>query len=567
MVNIFDPTSFKNYRSLSWPLLGAIVAGFALFVGGLVRYPGSPLLYAGFTVLFTLMLLSGIYRRPSYGYLFLVVFLWLGFWLKLTVHSIFRYDYVEPIGFFDGSAAAWDGALWVPMAASMGILVGRGLYGLIARRGMPITPDSACAPAWYPSARTALWTLLIAVTVGLAAVNSIYGIQQSGLTPRTILFWPLNAVIYWLLSTGLSMCIATLLWWDICVKKDISLSIYAVFGEAFVSSMSLLSRGLYLFHIVPPLLAIYRNKNHLVWRGHRKFLLVIVISSIFFVVSLSFVSTLRSYLYQPTADFRTTTQNRITRVQVLRAVIPAVEQIIVVKGMPEEKKLEEIRRHGLARNVPMEEQYQTLTLEKTRLEQELEVRKNELPAMTGSWSGRSGLLVDEFGYQMTSGLASRVVALGIDRWIGIEGVMAVSSYPGKSKDLFLAALTERSAIGEITLYQKVCQSIYQLSDMNKYQFASLPGAAAFFYYTGSLWAVFLGMFLLTLTAIYSEYLVQYLTGNALLCALVGMNAANAIAQLGVVPRQLLIHFGMLFGAVVIIWLVQSSKWGKSTRSH
>jgi hypothetical protein len=42
-----------------------------------------------------------------------------------------------------------------------------------------------------------------------------------------------------------------------------------------------------------------------------------------------------------------------------------------------------------------------------------------------------------------------------------------------------------------------------------------------------------------------------------LCALVGMNAANAIAQLGVVPRQLLIHFGMLFGSVFIIWLLQS----------
>ena len=100
--------------------------------------------------------------------------------------------------------------------------------------------------------------------------------------------------------------------------------------------------------------------------------------------------------------------------------------------------------------------------------------------------------------------------------------------------------------------------------MTKYQFASLPGAAAFCYYTGSLWCVFLGMLLLTLMATYSEYLVHYLTGNVLLCARFGMNAANAIAQLGVVPRQLLIHFGMLFGAVIFIEALQHRPTSKLT---
>lgn len=227
--------------------------------------------------------------------------------------------------------------------------------------------------------------------------------------------------------------------------------------------------------------------------------------------------------------------------------------------MPPEKRLQEIQRHGLKKDVSMEEQYRTLNLERAELEQDLSARKKQADVAMKSWPGKAGLLLDELGYQMTGGLGGRVFALGVDRWIGMEGVMAISSYSEKNNALFLTALTERSGIGKVTMYQKICQSIYQTADMDKYQFASLPGAAAFFYYTGSLWAVFLGMFFLTLMAIYSEYLVHYLTGNVLLCALVGMNAANAIAQLGVVPRQLLIHFGMLFGAVVIIWLIQSQK--------
>ena len=37
----------------------------------------------------------------------------------------------------------------------------------------------------------------------------------------------------------------------------------------------------------------------------------------------------------------------------------------------------------------------------------------------------------------------------------------------------------------------------------------------------------------------------------------GMNFANAIAQLGVVPRQLLIHFGMIFFAMFFVTVIQS----------
>lgn len=45
-------------------------------------------------------------------------------------------------------------------------------------------------------------------------------------------------------------------------------------------------------------------------------------------------------------------------------------------------------------------------------------------------------------------------------------------------------------------------------------------------------------------------------GNGLLCALVGLNATNAMAQLGVIPRQLLIHFGMIVIAVIGISVLQ-----------
>jgi hypothetical protein len=229
------------------------------------------------------------------------------------------------------------------------------------------------------------------------------------------------------------------------------------------------------------------------------------------------------------------------------------------------KRLYRIDHQVELKEVILEDQFQSLAIEKMALEKDLRLRQAEMLQLRDSKSGRAWLLLDELGYQLTSGLISRIAALAVDRWIGMEGVMAISAYPGKSAELFTKALTERSGLGEAPLYQKVCQSIYQTLDQTKFQFASLPGAAAFFYYSGSLWLVFAGMLSLTLAALWSEHLVNYMTGNAILCALMGMNAANAIAQLGVVPRQLLIHLGMLFLGIMIIGLLQSPVWDKINR--
>jgi len=462
------PRRWSHNPVITGIILAGLLFWLSLFVGGLIGFPGSKLIYTLFSVAFLAMLVSGFYRQVSYGYLFLVVFLWLGFWLKLTVHTIFDYPYVEPIGSFDGTAAAWDGVLWVAIVASIGVVVGRLLYGLAGRKStMLISEGGFRAPVWYPRIRKWLWISMLTVAMGLAVINVIYGIQQSGLVPRTILLWPLNAVIYWVLGMGLAMGIATLLWWDISLRKNISLPVYAILAEAFFSSVSLLSRGVYIFHTIPQMLALYKNRSILVRISLKKVMLLVVVFIGLFIISFSAVNILRNYHYS---------------------------------------------------NVPIDFN-----------------------------SIKEGLVAKGVG-------ATRFI---VDRWIGVEGVMAVYSYPKKNDALFLSALTERPKIGDVTFYQRVCKSHYQEMDMSKYAFASLPGAAAFFYYTGSLWYVFLGLLVLTLAVLFSESSVLSMTGNMLLCSLYGMNVANLIAQLGVAPRQVLIHLFMVFCGLIFIWFFQS----------
>ena len=89
-----------------------------------------------FSFLFLVMLISGFYRQVNCGYIFFVVMLCLVFWLKLTVHLLVDYPFGEPVGFFDGTPAAWGKVL---LAATVGGEL-RWLRGCYAALAVTIQP-------------------------------------------------------------------------------------------------------------------------------------------------------------------------------------------------------------------------------------------------------------------------------------------------------------------------------------------------------------------------------------------------------------------------------------------
>ncbi len=165
-----------------------------------------------------------------------------------------------------------------------------------------------------------------------------------------------------------------------------------------------------------------------------------------------------------------------------------------------------------------------------------------------------------------SDIGTRFLQLAVGRWIGLEGVMAVQSYPEKSLGTFLQAATEKRSQEGVTLYQKVSNSHYRWTDSNVWQFATLPGATAFFYYSGSVWLVVLGMAVLTGLIMMGEKAVLLLTGNPLLCSLIGLSMANTVSQLGVAPRQDLPYYLMISAAICMICVIQSEWVARLIRS-
>jgi hypothetical protein len=137
----------------------------------------------------------------------------------------------------------------------------------------------------------------------------------------------------------------------------------------------------------------------------------------------------------------------------------------------------------------------------------------------------------------------RIAALIVDRWIGLEGVMTVVAYPEKSIDLLEAGFMERRLRGNLDLYTtEIARVDSNTINVDVSQYASLPGAIAFFYYSGSLPFVFIGVFILVLVMWGAERLILLVSRNPYLGAFWAMSTAQAVASFGVGNLQTLQYF-------------------------
>ena len=516
-----------------------------LFMLGLSGYSGSKVTYALFSIVIGAMLVTGFRQKISYSYLCLTIFLWLGFWLKLTLHTILNYPFVEPVeSFVEEGAEAWDEVLYAATVGSLGVMTGNIIFNFVKSHISAMRGEVKIAvPPWYPKSRKWIWTGLMITATTTIFINMKYGVHLIGLVPRMVLMWPLNAVVAWLLNIELATGIAVLLWWDIALKKNTTVPIYAIIVETFISSVSVLSRAVYVFHTIPQLWAVFQFKQLLQGGSRTKIILFSVTFALLLVISISAVTTFRNYLYQSGTYSSTVYQVNYAHWEVISGTIAFLESQLDSASLEERvalrKRISELR---------LEIQMNELVLHK-------EKRKWEESMKSGSRQYR--ILMNEFGYQVTDGFFTQILYLSVDRWIGLKGLMAVQSYPEKNMGLLENALNEKSGAGQIDIYQKISNSIYMESNNSKFRFASLPGAVAFLYYSNSFWIVMLGMIFFSLAVLVVELIINTVTANPILWSLYGAVLVSNVTQFGVFPLQSLKYYLVLSCGIGLVWMVHT----------
>lgn len=432
-----------SQHSSKWTFYFVITFWLVLYILGLTHCPDSKLLYSAFSFVFLCLALSSFRKVISYGYLFLSIFLWLGFWAKYSLHLIFKYPYVESIGHFSLTQDSFDPIFIISIVGCLGILMTRYLLGLLYVKSK-MKVEAPIATLFQNNndqyKMNYAFFLVLAITV-LTLFNIQYQIFQIGLVPQTILVWPFNALIIWLFNIGLILLIALTIGFR--GKKNLMLMLLLILVEATLSSISILSRSLFILHVAPVIVVLLYNKQITKQLSKSSIIVLMSLTIILFLISLKVVSNARTVHYS------------------------------------------------------------------------IQKPQNSLVTM--------------------------VLGLAVDRWLGIEGVMAVSSYPYKGVELLKQGILEKPIIGQQNMYQEIAQSQYRSINTKRFSFGTLPGAIAFLDYSNSLLIVFFGMMFLTMLMIFSEKLILMLTNNIFVSAVFGVNFAYNVEQFNT-PIGLFKHF-------------------------
>jgi len=471
-----------------------------------VNYPGHAIIYALFTAALNGLFILGFTKERIFFDTFIGIFFWLGFWLKFSVRVAFMGgNFHEPTGHFDGTGGAYDQALLVASCGIIALLIAAFVrrkflfsYGEVIKQ-----PRLERIFSYYQKSRKVILALFIFVVGIIVVTNEIFGIYQRGTVPRTILPFGLSGVYAWLLLFGLTSVSAVILDCEFRMKKNPYLASFIGLLECFFSNASMLSRGMILNGGSLMIGAIDNAKKRFIDLGFGYQLIVLVVFGILFVSSVFVVNYIRGYT-------------------IISSVVDAAVQ------RSKELKSEAIKSEAV------------------------KSKKLDSPELN----------VKPLDHSQLNSMALKLSVktskpLMLDRWVGMEGTMAVSSYPGLGWDLWIRAWQERYSHTGTSMYDLTfIKSPYLQVDMSKHHFIGLPGILAFFYYPGSFPFLFFSMLLLGFLGAGIEMSVFKLSGgNIILCSLIAQVVAYRFAHFGYVPYQSYLLFGSIFLNVLIIFSV------------
>lgn len=455
---------FKQYDKLAFLATFAII----LLLAGLAipKYPGQVGVYILFTIISNAMLYLGFSKNAIFFDAFIGVFLWLGFWFKLTLRLVFSGGFFsEAVGNFDRSGVAFDRGLLVATCGLSGLL----LVSLIRRNFFFNYPNQIEGLTHkhlfdiYRRYKKIILILFVLLFLSVAISNAFLGIYQKGLVTQLILPFSLNGVYKWLLLFGLASFSALFLHFEFEINKKTSLmAMLLSLLESFASSVSLLSRGMIL------------NVGGLLY-------------GVIITLNLNAIKSRLSFFV---ASF-------------LIICMLFVSSILLVNYFRATKYFDDL---------------------------------------------------SNIDHKMTA----MATPLLIDRWVGMEGVLSVSSHPNLSWDLWKTALKETYDENETSFYDNnFIKTPYLNTNKIKHHFISLPGIVAFFFYPGSFWFLFGSMFALGGLAAIIEFSVFRLGGkNVILCSLLAQVIAYRFSCFGYVPAQSYLLLGALFFNLILIYFAE-----------
>ena len=482
----------KNKKKKYFFLFKLIIIFFILylFIQGTKSYTGNIFIYFIFSIVSSYLIIFGFRKNAIFFDTFFSIFLWLGFWFKFTCTIAFTDGlFREGGGSFDYKPKSFDDALLISTYGIFAFLVA----GFIREKLMFNYPNKIKIDnndkIFNSKYRKLIWIIFLTFTLSIGFLNFYFKIYQKGLLPIYDLNFLFSGIIKWLLLFGLASISSVLIFFEAKrLKKFFVFSSFVVFFETFISSFSMLSRGM-IFNAFALLFGIYKFSNKINLKNnisyYLKFLLLI---AILFYISVAFVNYLRAnYFYVGKSLIFSSKENK------------KLDTVIIEPDNA--KKYSSLKEHN-----------------------------------------------------------SELVYLVINRWVGIDGVLAVSSKNEiLNLDFLRNSLKERADPKQPTFYELT----FNLKNKNLYDKNStnikgntLPGIIAFCYYSGSILFLIISIISISLLSSLIEY-IAFLSSkqNLIFSGLIGQVIAFRFIHFGYLPHQSYLLFSSIFLTILFVYLL------------
>jgi len=460
--------------------------------------------------------------EKSFFLFFFTLFLILGTTLKYFLNRLIGVNFIEAVGDFTFQPEAWREVLLCLFAGLISLLL---VHHLVKNKSLQFNLPNSSPIKISKKFNFKLNTLFVALfvfAVIISLINYVYGIHRVGLTPDTIWPWPANALIAFAVNIGLCIGFFLLLDMDLKVKSRLSIKYLIVTVICLgIISFSTLSRSILLFQIAPALMVILYSHRIEILKVKYSILPLCFVGLL--ILSIMVTSQQRRDMYLGGESNNSSINQKILgRIEILEGGINQLETL-VASGQGDLLYLEQLKNEKKI----LEDKIKNSFDEKRNVENlSIKFRLSKI-----------NLSYEEFIKTLET-----MLQLTLSRFVGIEGIMSVQSFDGKSYSLFLTALKEKRSLDKDTIYQFVAKSNYRFTDKNMWQYATMPGLIAFLYMSGALAIVFIGVLIFSGLLFFYEQLIRIISGGAMFTtSMISCYYATSLAQIGLAPRSLIIY--------------------------
>ncbi len=525
---------FLNYKLKILSILIFILINLILFFLSFNKFPGQIIYFI------TLFIITNLYLFYSYKHskLFLdktlSIFLWLGFFYKLSILLITDSGLPEGRGNFSYLPEQYDVLL---LYSSLGIgsfflssfVTQKYLTNFLNLKINFNQKEKNILIDFYSKYKSYLCLSFFILVLIITILNLKLGFYQKGLLPKSEINIFLGYLIKWMLLFGLTSISCLLLEYDIKKYNNISLVvIFLFFLELFMTNFSLLSRSL-IFSGSAILMAIFfEYQNNVKKKFNNSLLANLIILFFVFIISIFPINKIRnssfidqSFIAEKIVENnlnniggeRLTTNNRSK---------DDIEKIIE-SDLKKDKKIELVVKN----------------LEENR-NQNLDFKKN----------------------------INRILFVIKNRFVGLDGVATVTSYPDKNKKLFTDSLKVEYNSKDYGFYQKTFIIPFEQKHLVGKQYMKtsqrhygviLPGIIAFLSYSGSKIFLFIsGLFVFMFCGII-ELMAKKLSYNSIIfSSFIGYVLGYRLIHFGYLPKQSYLIVTAILITILIIFSIKKT---------